>query len=114
MSLRPLSQRHHDRPDPENTYEIRIWDDKGASDDHWRTLACCARRDDAEFLAGALVSGDPAGVEFAEIWGPVADEPGGRRHVLTRLPEPSRDEVRDLWRRAADQNYGTAYTDLRH
>jgi hypothetical protein len=114
MSVRPLSERHHDRPDPENTYEIRIWDARGDGDAHWRTLACCARRDDAEALAGALVAGDPATVEFAEIWGPGDEDSCSRRRVLARLPEPSRDEIRDMWRRAADQNYATAYTDLRH
>jgi hypothetical protein len=31
-----------------------------------------------------------------------------------RFPPPTAEEKQDMWRRAVDENYATAYVDLKH
>lgn len=110
MSTRPLSERHHALAALDTVHEVRVWD---AATPGWRTLCCCPRAEDAALVAAAVVSpvGEP--FEFSEVWAP-SHTPDGPRRVSARFPEPTPDERRDLWRRAVDENYATAYVDLKH
>jgi len=112
MSTRPLSERHHDLAPLETVHEVRVWDDSGTAAPGWRTLCCCARREDADVVASAVVSSPSLPVEFAEIWGP-SETPDGPRRVVGRVPRPTREEAQDLWRRAVEQNYAAGYVDLK-
>jgi hypothetical protein len=110
LKTRPLSERHHELAPLETVHEVRVWNDV---DTGWRTLCCCARREDAEVIASAVVSSASLPVEFAEIWAPPG-VPGGPRRVVGRFPAPTPEEKQDMWRRAVDENYATAYVDLKH
>ena len=110
MSTRPLSERHHDLDPLQTVYEVRVWDDAGPAG--WRTLCCCARPEDAALLASATVASAEHAIEFAEVWGP-SEASGGSRRVVARFPAPTPEEQQDMWRRAVDENYATAYIDLK-
>ena len=108
MSTRPLSERHHDLAPLDAVHEVRVWDESG-----WRTLCCCARPEDAALVASAIVSSADHPFEFAEVWAP-SGASGGTRRVVDRFPAPTPEEKQDMWRRAVDENYATAYLDLKH
>lgn len=108
MTERPLSDRKHRETSPPGAcWEVRGWqpptgpvpDERG-----WRTLAWSPSHDDAVIVASALVSGSDHPFEFVEVWGPGEAE-GGRSHVCERFPEPSSDERREMWLRAAREHY---------
>ena len=111
---RPLSDRRHDVPDrPDDVFETRIWVEAGGSGDgHWRTIAVSAEQEDATTVASALVStGGP--IAYAEVWGPGRDA-ASHRVVVERFPTPSHEERQEMWLRAADENYSTSYSDIKH
>lgn len=108
MTRRPLSDRRHRQlTAPGACWEVRGWtppsgpepDERG-----WRTLAWSPSHEDAVMLATALVQGSGHPLEYVEVWGP-EDEDGGRSHVCERFPEPSSDERREMWLRAATEHF---------
>lgn len=110
MTERPLSDRrpHESGPVP---WEVRAWTEPAGhlpEERGWRTLGWSAEHDDAVLLAGALVSGPDPAFQFAEVWGPAADDGPGHHHSVERFPEPGREERRDMWLRAAAAHYGDA------
>lgn len=108
MSERPLTDRRHlAGAPPSQCWEVRGWTPPArAADDRegWRTVAFTATHDDAVVVANALVAGTEHSYDFIEVWGP-PEVDGGRSHVCDRFPEPSPDERREMWMRAASATY---------
>ena len=105
---RPLSDRKHREPVVSAAcWEVRAWQQparREPDEQGWRSLAWCPSHDDAAAIARALVVGSSHPFEFVEVWGP-GEEQGGRTHVCERFPEPSADERRAMWLRAASEHY---------
>lgn len=120
MIERPMSERKHVVPaPPPHCWEVRGWQPPPRGSDEalgWRTVAFSPSHDDAVVIAHALVAGNgpdegatlasvPATpFTYVEVWGP-SEQEGGRSHTCERYPEPSPDERREMWLRAASSLY---------
>ncbi len=108
MGERPLSDRkHRDQTVSGPCWEVRAWEPpppRTPDERGWRTLAWSPNHDDAVVLARALVDGSDHPFEYVEVWGP-AEAAGGRSHTCERFPEPTPEERREIWMRAATTHY---------
>jgi len=114
MLERPLSDRRHHEPTGV-CWEVRAWSEPPGNVPDvqgWRSVAWSAEHDDAVLVARSLVTGPEHPYEFVEVWGP-GSEVGGRSHQCERFPEPSSDEKREMWLRAAAAHF-TDGMDLPH
>lgn len=58
----------HNPPEPNNQYEVRVWDTDRTPRGGWRTVACSAQQEDALRVAEALVCSSPSMFEYSEVW----------------------------------------------
>jgi hypothetical protein len=113
VSERPLSDRRRHKHDVLE-WEVRGWTDPPGNRpevEGWRSLGWSETHDDAVALARAIT--EAGRYEFAEVWGPAEDSSSGRTRTCERFPEPSPEERRALWLRAASERY-TADIELPH
>ena len=109
---RPMSDRHHEPPDAEHRFEVRIAESGPDEEAPWRSVAFAVGYEDAARVAAALVSAAGGDRVFTEVWGP-GDGRSDHR-VLARFPLPSREEQQAMWLEAADKHFAEGYSDLRH